>query len=224
MGNAPHKIVVVGSSGHARVALDVIRCQGSYEVAGLIDSFKPAGEAACGSTILGAVEDIPELREKLGLQGYLIAVGDNAIRARITVAIEALVPGFLGVVAVHPAATVASDVQIGQGTLVMAGAVLNPGCVIGKGCIVNTRASLDHDGVLKDFVSLAPGVCAGGNVSVGTLSAVGLGAMIIHGRTVGANTVIGAGAVVVRDLPADAVAYGNPCRVIRSRAEGDKYL
>jgi acetyltransferase-like isoleucine patch superfamily enzyme len=106
----------------------------------------------------------------------------------------------------------------------MAGTVVNSDSRIGAHCIFNTKASLDHDCVMDDFSSLAPSVTVGGVVRIGAFSAISLGANIIHGRSIGAHTVIGAGALVWSDMPDHCVAYGVPAKMIRLRAEGEKYL
>ena len=106
----------------------------------------------------------------------------------------------------------------------MPGAVLGPDTRVGEHCIVNTGATLDHDGVLEDFSSLAPGVSAGGNVSIGELTAVAIGAVIVHRIRIGKNCVIGAGSTVLADIPALSIAYGTPARVVRTRSPGDPYL
>ena len=106
----------------------------------------------------------------------------------------------------------------------MAGAVINSGTQVGRHCIVNTSARVDHDSVLGDFVSVAPGATLGGSVHVGEYSAISLGASVIHGITIGHDTVIGAGAVVVRNVDSNVVAYGVPARVVRRRERGQRYL
>lgn len=114
--------------------------------------------------------------------------------------------------------------MVGEGTVLMAGSVVNSDTVIGKHCIVNTKASVDHDCDVSDFSSLAPGVTLGGTVTVGEFSAISVGASVAHSKVIGAHTVVGAGAVVVRDIPSLVVAYGIPARVVRARVQGDKYL
>jgi acetyltransferase-like isoleucine patch superfamily enzyme len=106
----------------------------------------------------------------------------------------------------------------------MAGAVVSNGCTLGRGALLGTNSSVDHDGRLDDFASLAPGAATGGNVRIGACTAVGLGASIVHAVTVGEHTVIGAGAVVIDDVPDLVVAYGMPARVARSRSAGEPYL
>ncbi|RXV72428.1 acetyltransferase [Burkholderia stabilis] len=217
-------IVIVGSSGHAKVVIDIVEQAGQYRIAGLIDAFRPRSEETLGYPVLGTERDLPDLIAVHGIAGLLVAIGDNHARANVTADLAALVPGLPCVSAVHPAARIGKASTIGAGTVVMAGVVINPCCAIGDGCIVNTNASLDHDGVMEDFSSLAPGVVTGGNCRIGRGAAIGLGAMLRHRIEVGEHSVVGAGAVVLRDVEPYTVAYGNPARRIRARAAGERYL
>jgi acetyltransferase-like isoleucine patch superfamily enzyme len=106
----------------------------------------------------------------------------------------------------------------------MAGAAINPCCSVGRFCIMNTNSSLDHDSTLEDFASLAPGATTGGNCRIGQFSAVGIGAVMIHGIHVGEHTVIGAGSLVMKPIESFVVAYGSPARAVRNRKQGDEYL
>ena len=217
-------IIVIGSSGHAKVVIDIVERQGQYRLVGLIDAFRAVGEETLGYRVLGAEADLPVLMEGLAVAGVLVAIGDNYMRARVTASIAALCPQLSFVSAVHPQASVGRGVRIGAGSVVMAGAVVNPGCDVGPGCIVNTRASLDHDSVMEAFSSLAPAAATGGYCYLGTCSALGMGALLLQRIRVGAHSVIGAGAVVTRPVADLCVSYGAPAKIIRTRQAGDKYL
>ncbi len=214
-------IVVVGTSGHAKVVADIIEREGKHRIVGLIDSFRPMGDLSFGYRVLGAEEDLPALVDRHDLSGGVIAIGDNWTRYLMAQRIMAVLPTFDFVSACHPSAQLARGVTVGRGTVVMAGAIVNSDSAVGEFCIVNTRASLDHDGVMEDFSSLAPSATTGGNVRIGAYSAIGLGAAVIQGRTIGTQTVIGAGAVVLDDVPDLCVAYGVPAKVVRKRREGE---
>lgn len=217
-------IVIIGSSGHAKVVIDVVERQGEHHIVGLIDAFRAHGEETMGYRVLGAEMDLPVLAEQHALGGVLVAIGDNHVRARVTAGVAALCPDLRFITAVHPQASVARGVRIGAGSVMMAGAVVNPGCEMGPGCIVNTRASLDHDSVMDAFSSLAPAAATGGNCHLGSCSALGMGGLLLQRLRIGAHSVVGAGAVVTRSVPDMCVSYGAPARVIRSRVAGDKYL
>ena len=106
----------------------------------------------------------------------------------------------------------------------MAGVSINQCSSIGKFCILNTNCSFDHDSVLADFASLAPGVTTGGNCRIDPYSAISIGTVLLHGIHIGQHTVIGAGSLVTKSIESFVVAYGTPAKVIRPRKPGDKYL
>jgi sugar O-acyltransferase (sialic acid O-acetyltransferase NeuD family) len=217
-------IVIVGASGHGKVVADIVEQAGQARIAGFLDRDKPAGSEFFGLPVLGTEAELPRLVRELNLAGMLVAIGDNWSRARVAGELARLAPGLPFAAAVHPAARLARGAEVGPGTVVMAGAVLNSDCRVGAHCIVNTGASLDHDGMMGDFSSLAPGAALGGNVRVGAYSAVSIGACVAHGLKVGEHAVVGAGAVVLSDVPDLCVAYGSPARKIRDRQPGERYL
>lgn len=217
-------IVIVGSSGHAKVVIDIVEKAGVCRLVGLIDTFRRLGESTLGYQILGSEAELPDVVSKHGIQGVIIAVGDNFVRARLAQAIRAAMPDVEFPSAVHPAATIGRDVSIGEGTVLMAGAVANPCARVGAFCILNTNASLDHDATMDDYASLAPRAAIGGNVQIGSYAAVGLGAVVSHGVRIGEHAVIGAGAAVVEYVAPFSVAMGVPARVTRTRDAGEKYL
>ena len=217
-------IVIVGSSGHAKVVVDIVEKQGHARIAGLIDSFRNIGETTLDYRVLGSEASLPRLAAELGLDGCIIAIGDNGDRAHIAGKVIALCPQMRFVTAIHPAASIGKGVSIGDGTVIMAGAAVNPGCSIGRLCIINTHASLDHDCVMGEFSSLAPGVTTGGNCHIGTHAAVGIGAILRHGVSIGENSVVGAGSTVLKAVGDGIVVYGTPARKIRNRLPGERYL
>jgi len=217
-------IVVIGSSGHAKVIIDIIEREGKYKIAGLIDRFRNIGEETLGYKILGKEEELPGLIEDYSLIGGIVAIGDNFVRSNVVNNINNICPEFVFVNAIHPGANIARDVTIGYGTVVMASVTINPSAFIGEHCILNTNSSLDHDSKMADFSSLAPNVTIGGNVNIGIFAAISIGATVIHKLQIGSHTVIGAGSTVLKDIAAYKVAYGTPANVIRERKVGDKYL
>lgn len=218
------RVVVIGASGHGKVVIDALERAGEHVVVGLIDARKPAGAPWYGHTVLGDEAALARLVDELALEGVVVGVGDNAVRARVVDRLDAEVPALRFVNAVHPSAQLARGATLGVGVVVAAGAILGPDTTVADHAIVYTRASLDHDGELGRCASLAPGAVTGGDVRIGAHTAIAIGTTIRHGRSIGPHTVVGAGSVVVDDLPGHVVAYGSPARVIRPRREGEPYL
>jgi len=217
-------IVIVGASGHARVVVDIIEKQSKYLIAGFVDSSRAVGEKIIGYEVLGMETDIPRLTITHKIAGFIIAIGDNEVRAVVAAKILKISPQAQFISAIHPQAIIGKEVRIGAGSVVMAGAIINPCSTVGDFCIVNTKASLDHDSSMGDFSSLAPGVTAGGNCNIGNFSAIGIGATIKHGVTIGEHSVIGGAAMVTQDVQAFTVNYGVPSKRVRNRIQGEKYL
>jgi sugar O-acyltransferase (sialic acid O-acetyltransferase NeuD family) len=209
-------LAVWGAGGHARVVTDIVRCGSEFEVVGFLDDVNPGRRAQrfCDAPVLGGREQLDELK-KSGIRHLILAFGDN--HARRSLGHELVEAGFVLGRAFHPSAVIAKDTSILDGTVLMAGAVVNPGATIGKNAIINTGATVDHDCVLGEAVHLSPGVHLGGGVTVGDETWIGIGAVVLDGRTVRERSIVGAGAVVTHDLPHDVVAYGVPARVIRAR-------
>lgn len=218
------KILIIGSSGHAKVIIDILEKAGKYEIIGLLSRDQAAGEFVYSYEILGKEEELSALLENYPVKGIFVAIGDNTTRAKVAKFLEENHPQLEVVSAIHPSAILGRDVSIGAGTVVMAGTVINPSTRIGEHCIINTRASIDHDNSIGDFTSLAPGVTTGGDCKIGKFCAIGIGATVLHGIQIGAETVIGANALVNKNIPPFSVAYGTPAKVVRQRKAGERYL
>ncbi|MBZ5749047.1 acetyltransferase [Metabacillus rhizolycopersici] len=215
-------IVIFGSGAHSKVVIDIIEKSNQFSILGLIDHCWPRGSVVNGYKILGDDSSVEEIHHQI--HGGIVAIADNFVRSKVVAKIMSVCPDFKFVSAIHPASVIGRDVKIGDGTVVMAGAVINSNSLIADHCIINTQSSVDHDGLIENFASLAPGVTLGGNVRIGEYSAISLGANVIHSRIIGKHSVIGAGSTVVSDIDSHVVAYGIPARTIRKREIGEKYL
>ena len=217
-------VVVIGSSGYAKVVIDLIEKEGKYNIIGMLDTTKSIGDYVFGYEVLGEEKHLQNSIEKYKLIGCVIAIGDNWIRSIVRNKIKNIDPNFKFLTIIHPSAVIARGVKIGVGSVIMAGVVINSNATIGDFCILNTNSSLDHDGIMGNFSSIAPNASTGGNVSIGDFSVISIGANIIHNISIGRHSVIGAGSTVLNDIKDYSVAYGTPAEVISTRKEADKYL
>jgi sugar O-acyltransferase (sialic acid O-acetyltransferase NeuD family) len=188
-----------GASGHAKVIVDILEAN-NIKIEGVFDN-----NLEIKSLLDYPVSHSEELKSPL-----IISIGNNNIRKRI--ASESKIE--FGI-AIHPSAIISKHALIGEGSVVMQGAIIQSCADVGKHCIINTGASIDHDCVIEDFVHISPHATLCGNVRVGEGSWIGAGTTIIQGIKIGKWSVIGAGSVVTKDIPDNVVAYGNPCKVIK---------
>lgn len=200
------KIVIIGAGGHARVIIDIIKKQKAECTIELLDDNIPAGTQIMGCEVVGRIKDCIRFPSDTG---FIIGIGNNKVRSQI-----ANEYNFLNYVSfIHPKATIAEGVSLGNGCVVMGGAVINSNTKIGNHAIINTAATIDHDNFIGDFVHLSPGVHTGGNVVVGDYVWVGIGAVLKNGIGVCAKCMIGAGSVVVKDIEIKGVYVGVPANL-----------
>jgi len=211
--SALEKVVIIGAGGHGRVVADIIAHSRNREaVFGFIDDNAALwGGDISGIPILGSLYRLKLIcRQHTGLS-VIVAVGNNSARQKIVTELKGY--GIKYTNSIHPRAVIAGDVKMGVGVMVMAGAVINTGAIIGDHSIINTGATIDHDCILADFIHISPGVNLAGKVKVDERAHVGIGAAVLPGLRIGCGSMIGAGSVVVQDIPAEVVAKGVPARV-----------
>lgn len=206
-------LLVLGAGGHARVLIEALR-QGGHDPAGLFDA-DPAltGTKVMGLPVLGTDEALLEYHpEEVRLVNGIGSVASTARRRELYLQLH--LRGYRFATVLHPFSSIASDVELGDGTQVMAGAVLQVGVRVGEDCIINTRASVDHDCIIGNHVHIAPGVTVSGGVRIEDDVHIGTGATLIQGLRIGRGSTIGAGSVVVRNVSPGATAYGVPAREV----------
>ena len=203
---AKKRLVIVGMGGHSKVVRDVAMVCG-YEIEGYLDDKSPIDT----SEYLGPIEKLPTLAD--GKREFFLAIGDNLVREKIDSTFCGLDLRYARLI--HPSAIIGSDVDIEEGTLVMPGVIINAGSRVGKHVILNTASTIDHDCTIEEFSHISPGVHLAGAVYIRKGVHIGIGASVIPKVTVGEYSVIGAGAAVIRDIPAYSVAVGVPAKVIK---------
>jgi acetyltransferase EpsM len=115
----------------------------------------------------------------------------------------------------HPSAVIASPVRIADGCIINSGVVIENGADLGRHVLVHAGAVIEHDNILEDYVNIGPGVRTGGRIRFGEGAIVYTGATVIPNIVIGRETIIGAGAVVIHDVPDGATVAGVPARMLR---------
>ena len=174
--------------------------------------------------MIGRAEDLLQLIKEYKIEGGLITIGDNYSRYLVYNLIFSLKPDFIFINAIHPSAIIGKNVSFGCGVLAMAGTIFNPGSQIGNFTFFATGAQIEHDCKILDYASVSAGTILGGFVILGQFSALTLGVVVLDRITIGENTVVGSGSLVLNSLPNNVLVYGNPAKIIRIRNFGEKYL
>lgn len=217
-------IILIGGGNQAHYTIDIINKEGKYNIIGIIDSIHDIGSDRFGYKVLGRQEDIVKLKEQYNIEGGVISIGDNWVRYYVSSQIKKQIPNFNFVNAIHPSVIIGDNVQLGKGVVMMAGCIINPKSKIGDFTFFATGAQIDHDCNIKDYSSISAGSITGGYVTLGEFSAITLGVTIVDRLKIGKNTVIGAGSLILKDIPDNVLVYGNPARIVRTRKEGEKFL
>lgn len=205
-------VVVYGASGHARVVLDILESNCCWQIKGLIDDCESLWGSSIGNyQVLGGRGMLTNLYRE-GVRHAVVAVGSNSARRRLCQFMEQT--GFTLITAIHAFSSVGNRTKIGPGTVVMPGAVVNADAEIGNGVIVNTGVTIDHECRIGDFVHISPGAHLAGNVVVGELAHIGMNAALVPGVKVGRESIVGAGTIVLDDLPASVTAVGVPAHIV----------
>ena len=194
-------MVIYGASGHCKVVIDILEANG-IDIDYIVDD----------NVTIDRLLGYNVVRDTGTYDEALIAIGNCDIRRRIVERIKVR----QYITAIHPSAIVSPRAKICEGSVVMQGAIIQSCATIGKHCIINTGASVGHDVILSDYVHIASHATITGGVIIGSGTWIGAGSVIRQGITIGCNCMIGAGSVVVSDIPDNVVAFGNPCKVIKS--------
>lgn len=215
------RIIVIGAGGHAKVVIDIMlqrkkAFNDNLIIEGILDDsfIENEKKELFGIPIIGKINKILELSSDIY---YVIAIGNNSIRRKISKDYKNL----KYITLIHPKAIIAENVIIYEGTVVMAGVIINSYTKIGKHCIVNTGSIIEHDNIIGDCVHVSPNATLCGGISVEDISWIGAGATIMQNVKIGTDSIIGAGAIVVKNIPSNCTAVGNPAKPIKFKAEGN---
>ncbi len=211
------RVLFVGGASQARLCYNIIRKAG-HEVPIIYDRTKglvPAWNCA----VFDDEDRLPEPARSC--EGFLVCIGDSHGQARVRYSRQLRELGLKPISAIHTAAIICDDIRLGEGTQAFAGSVIDDFAVVGDFCILNVNCTVNHECVLGAGVHVMSAATLCGLVRVGDYSTIGSNATVLPRITIGTNCYVGAGAVVTKDVPDNAVVVGVPARVVRDRSSGE---
>ena len=191
-------ILLIGAGGHSRSCIDVIEQDGRYKVAGLVGLPDEVGSTVLGYPVLGTDSDLHDLLPRF--RSAMVTLGQiksPEVRMKLHSLLEA--SGCRMPVIVSPRAYVSEHAQVGAGSIVMHGAVINAGASIGRNCIINSQVLVEHDTVVGDHCHVATAAVINGGVSIGSGSFIGSNACVRQGIRLAERCVVGMGQLVLSD-------------------------
>lgn len=213
------KIAIIGAGGFGRevkMLIDQINEKDKkYTFIGYFDDGFEIDTIINGYPVLGGIKAVNEIKEKIGI---VAAIGLPSLKKNLLTQI--VNPLIYYPTLIHPNVLIGSDeVNIGEGTIICAGNILTVNINIGKHVILNLACTVGHDTNIGNYSSFMPAVNISGEVNILEGVYVGTGAKIINQLEIGANTIVGAGAVVSKSLPAHCTAVGIPAKPIKFHNE-----
>lgn len=201
------RLMIVGAGGHGKVVADAALLAGWQDIR-FVDARFPEVRRVRQWPVVGTDRDV--LAAPCDVDGVVIAIGNNRTRVALQQRFQAA--GWPVVSIIHPAAVISPFAQIGSGSVVFAGAVVNIDAHVGDAAIINSGAIVEHDCVLGLGVHVSPQAALAGNVTVGDFSWIGIGSSVRQQVHIGSGVTVGAGAAVIGDVGDGHTVVGVPAR------------
>lgn len=204
-------LIIVGAGGHGReivsLVKDLNRQNLAFNLLGVMADEAPNSVLLekLGVDYLGAIPTSGSFGA-----AFVVGIGAPEVRERVAQQITHL--GGTAVALVHPSASIGDNVAIAPGAVVFAGVVVTTNVRIGSHCHLNVNSSVSHDCFLHEFTTISPGAVVCGSVTIGRRAFIGANACILQGLDVGDDSIVGAGALVTKNVERSATVIGVPAQ------------
>lgn len=211
-------LYIIGAGGFGREVAWLVERINEVELTWNIKGFIDDNEAVQGSRqgnyyVVGTCQKLENIEKEVWV---VCAIGAAHVRKKVIDKVS----GYKNVrfaTLIDPSVIMSSGVQVGEGTIICAGNILTVDISIGRHVIINLDCTVGHDVIMRDFVTLYPSVNVSGCSMLESCVEIGTGGQIIQGKKILYGTIVGAGAVVTTDLPANCTAVGAPAKAIKFR-------
>ena len=212
-----NNIFIFGVGGHARVILSELLLLDEHKsIVFVANDEYSVNSIKINDINYAVINSMSELKDSYDNDSCgIIGIGSIEKRMLISEEVSNLISDFSWMHLLSKHAIVSTDVNIGEGTVVISGSLINTGTTIGRHCIINTKASIDHDNIIGDFVNISPTVVTGGSVKIGNNSNIGIGSTISNNIDIKHNVIIGGHSFVNKDCESNSLYYGSPIKKIK---------
>lgn len=205
------EIYIFGSSGFGKEVAWLLEENGEYQILGFIDDNPDVlGKVINGYKVVGNSEFLLSIDKPINV---VIAIGKPLIREKIVTKLKRNhLISFPNIISKD--VRMSKYVTFGEGNIVCAGNILTTNINVGDFNLINLNCTLGHDDILGSFITIYPGVNVSGNVCIGNNCELGTGSKIIQGLIIEHDTVVGAGAVIIRDIIESGTYVGIPAKKV----------
>lgn len=208
--------IIIGAGTYGEVYLTYLQ-EAGIEIIGFIDDdSRFSGSVVNGIPVIGTMNELSELIIQYRIEAAYCPIGDNRKRVKFLDKARNLnlaIPNYI-----HPSVMISPNVKIGKGVYILLGSMIMPHTVISDYTMISMNVKIAHHSLLDKGNFLSMGVCVGASIHMKPYVYVGIGAVIVTGiHEVGSDSLVGAGAIVIRDVDDGSVVAGNPARVLRTK-------
>ena len=207
-------LIIIGAGGVGREVSLIVEqlnyLEDTWNLIGFIDDdIKMFGEVINGYSVIGGIETLNSYNEECYI---VIAIANYKVKKSIVDKLNNRLP-FATII--HPKVWIHDFMIVGEGSIIYEGTIITSNVNIGKHVIISPKCGIGHDSIIKDYTSLLWNVNISGADIIEEGVLIGSGATVIQNKTIGKGSIIGAGSVVINDIPSNSTVVGVPGKVIR---------
>lgn len=204
-------ILIIGAGGLGKEVVDLIRDIGGYEIVGFLDDSKDKKDKIVNG--IPVLDTVDRLERYGNVEDIAIAIANPSARRRIYEYSRTMRFQYPNLI--HPTVVSGSNVKMGKGNIVGAYSILSTDVVLHDFITINPQCGIGHESKVGSFTTLYWNVNIGGNAFILENCELGSKACVIQGLRISDNVVLGAGAVVVKNIDESGIYAGVPVRKIK---------
>ncbi len=208
------KLAIIGSGDLGQLIAHHAKLTGNFEVVGFFDDYLMTGSLKGAFPILGKVNDVERSFINGDFDQIIVAVGYKHFQTRALI-FDRWKNKIPFATLIHPSAVIDPTCQIGEGSVILSGCVLDCHVEIQDNVLLNTGVMIAHHSMIGRHSFLAPRVSIAGFVKTGPTNFIGIGATIIDNIHTAEHVIVGGGALVHKNIGSSGIYVGVPARKIK---------